>query len=263
MNSYLLANKAIQYGVSLTLYFLLLAMIVEFSIKAFRIQNHRFKASVRFLTLLNIVLSPLLLLLPKKWVFVNTNIFGCAHPFQKFCFNLLYTHCDLYGSGVYGVNTVLGKWLLPIPMSILSLVLIIALSISIYRLSALCVSYFNARKKFKSIQKNGSLNLKPIENLKLARNLIKYRTTILISKETQVPFAGFGNRIVIPAHLLKILSQAEYEAIISHELEHIIWKDGITRAFCQIIASIFWWIPIKNWLLGLVHEQELACDHVS
>ena len=90
MNSYLLANKVIQYGVSLTLYFILFAWAVEFCIKVFRIQNHRFKATIRFRTLFNIALAPLALFLPKKWMLINTNIFGCAHPIQKYLFNLFY-----------------------------------------------------------------------------------------------------------------------------------------------------------------------------
>lgn len=260
MNSYLLANKMIQYGVSLTLYFILFAWTVEFCIKAFRIQNHRFKATIRFLTLFNIALAPLSLFLPKKWMLINTNIFGCAHPIQKYLFNLFYSKCELY-SGAYGVNTLLGKWLLPIPATILTAIILGTVATSLIQLALLAVNYFKARKEFRLIEQNGSISYRPIDNLKLVRNLNKLKVRIIYSDQIQVPFAGFGNRIIFPNHLAETLSQEEYEAIISHELEHLKWRDGLVRLFSQLVASLFWWIPMSNWLHGLEHDQELACDH--
>ncbi|MBA3816023.1 MAG: M48 family metalloprotease [Parachlamydiaceae bacterium] len=61
-------------------------------------------------------------------------------------------------------------------------------------------------------------------------------------------FATFGNRIVFPEALVNALSQQEFEAIITHEWQHLRWKDPHTKIIGSLIAHFFWWLPTLWWM---------------
>ena len=76
------------------------------------------------------------------------------------------------------------------------------------------------------------------------------------------PFvAGLVSSIIyIPENLFHSLSRKEYEAVLAHEIEHVRYKDSLTRLILDFIGTIFWWIPTK-WLRNRIEEgQEVGCD---
>jgi beta-lactamase regulating signal transducer with metallopeptidase domain len=79
------------------------------------------------------------------------------------------------------------------------------------------------------------------------------------SPDIDVPCA-FKRSIIFPTCLIKNLSQAEFEAIVVHELDHLRWKDSALRTMQRMLATFFWWIPTKKWQSRLAVSQELACD---
>ena len=76
-----------------------------------------------------------------------------------------------------------------------------------------------------------------------------------------MPLVGYNSIIFFPSHITKTLSSDELEAVIAHELEHLRSKDFFIKVFCQMIAALAWWIPLKSWMKTIEQEIELACDH--
>jgi len=70
----------------------------------------------------------------------------------------------------------------------------------------------------------------------------------------------FGKALLFPRHLIDILSQAEFEAIIAHELTHLQWKDHVARMLCALISAAFWWLGARWWHQCMANFQESAAD---
>jgi beta-lactamase regulating signal transducer with metallopeptidase domain len=115
-------------------------------------------------------------------------------------------------------------------------------------------------KKLKSMMKRDSLCNRPIMNLSLLQTLQKNNVKIFSNADISIPMATYFKSIFIPNDIVEDFSQGEYEAIIAHELEHVLWKDQIVRLLTQLVAKIFWWVPTSAWLKKLEFDQELACD---
>ena len=67
--------------------------------------------------------------------------------------------------------------------------------------------------------------------------------------------------LIWPRHLNAGLSDTHVEAIVSHEVCHIVRRDNLL-AFAQILTSaVFWFHPLVWWIgARLVDERERACD---
>lgn len=97
-----------------------------------------------------------------------------------------------------------------------------------------------------------------LTNERLISLIRLHKLEIVVSQKIHVPMA-FINTIVLPEEMYK-LTQREQEVVIAHELEHIRWKDSLLKMFIHVFVSLFWWIPIKNWIKIMEEEQELSCD---
>ena len=64
-----------------------------------------------------------------------------------------------------------------------------------------------------------------------------------------------------PQLLTSELSDAHIEAIVTHEVSHVIRRDNLL-AFVQIaVSAVFWFHPLVWWISGrLIDERERACD---
>jgi beta-lactamase regulating signal transducer with metallopeptidase domain len=113
-----------------------------------------------------------------------------------------------------------------------------------------------AKKQVKEILQNSLPCLRGI-SCALEMALQKSKVQVFVSNMIDVPCA-VSHSIIFPRNL--ILSQAEFEAICVHELDHLRWKDSLLRASQRILSTIFWWIPTKRWQSRLELAQELACD---
>lgn len=92
----------------------------------------------------------------------------------------------------------------------------------------------------------------------------KSKVQMLTSKAVNVPcaFGFFRKYILLPQELLLELTDAEFEAVIAHELDHLSWHDCYFRILGRFICTLFWWIPAK-WSLSQVEKlQEQACDNI-
>ena len=64
-----------------------------------------------------------------------------------------------------------------------------------------------------------------------------------------------------PRHLTAGLSGAQIEAIVAHELCHIVRRDNLLASVQIAVSALFWFHPLVWWIgARLVDERERACD---
>lgn len=86
---------------------------------------------------------------------------------------------------------------------------------------------------------------------------------LVCSKTNLEPGAfGFFRPVVcLPAGIANRLSDAELEAILTHELCHIRRRDNLIATLHMAVEAIFWFHPLVWWLgARLTEERERACD---
>ncbi len=87
--------------------------------------------------------------------------------------------------------------------------------------------------------------------------------TIVSSSRSMEPgVLGIRKPVLIwPRHLTEGLSGAHIDAIVAHEVCHIIRRDNLLATIQMVVSAMFWFHPLV-WLIGarLVDERERACD---
>jgi len=74
-------------------------------------------------------------------------------------------------------------------------------------------------------------------------------------------FGLFRPFLLLPEGITEHLTQAQLEAITTHELCHVRRRDNLTAAIHSLVESTFWFFPPVWWLgARLVEERERACD---
>ena len=67
--------------------------------------------------------------------------------------------------------------------------------------------------------------------------------------------------LLLPTDIASVLTPAQMENVIAHELIHFRRRDNLWAALHTIVQAIFWFNPLVWWLGGrLVAEREQACD---
>ena len=79
--------------------------------------------------------------------------------------------------------------------------------------------------------------------------------------------SGAGNlrsdatRIAVADRSLRTLDDAQIEAIMSHEVEHVCRRDNLTVAIHAFVEALFWFHPLVRWMsVKMNEERERACD---
>jgi len=101
----------------------------------------------------------------------------------------------------------------------------------------------------------------------LAQKLgLSQQVKVMQSGIAQVPMVvgHFKPLILIPLGLLNGLSNAEVEAILSHELAHIKRKDYLVNLLQSFIEIVFFFNPAVLWVSQLIKtEREHCCDDLA
>lgn len=87
--------------------------------------------------------------------------------------------------------------------------------------------------------------------------------SLLMSAERMEPgvFGIFRPVLVWPEQLSARLDDEHIEAILAHELTHIVGRDNLTAAAHMLVEAIFWFHPLVWWMeRQMVKEREQACD---
>src|SRR5579864_2193418 len=74
-------------------------------------------------------------------------------------------------------------------------------------------------------------------------------------------FGLWRQSILIPEGMQARLSEAQFQAVLTHEWNHVQRRDNLTAALQMTAEGIFWFYPVV-WMVGrrLIEERELACD---
>jgi beta-lactamase regulating signal transducer with metallopeptidase domain len=96
--------------------------------------------------------------------------------------------------------------------------------------------------------------------LKLNRKIVLLETDCL---STAATVGSWRPRILLPIHWRE-WSDAELDAVLAHELAHIIHGDFAAVIISQLSLAIHFYHPLVHWLAGRLRlEQELAADTVA
>ena len=103
------------------------------------------------------------------------------------------------------------------------------------------------------------------ERLRLLASDFGFRGSLtgLLTETKMAPgvFGIFQPRIVIPRHLISILSDTELDSLLWHELAHVKRRENLCRTLQWLICVAFWFHPLV-WVLNrrLISESERICD---
>jgi uncharacterized protein (TIGR03435 family) len=85
---------------------------------------------------------------------------------------------------------------------------------------------------------------------------------LLASKAIEPGIFGIVRPVLLwPAGLSERLDDAQIQAIVVHELEHVRRRDNLTAAMQAVIEALFWFHPGVHWMgAKMTEDRELACD---
>jgi uncharacterized protein (TIGR03435 family) len=114
----------------------------------------------------------------------------------------------------------------------------------------------------------GALPMKSGRELDALRRLeqssgIRKQIELIVSESALEPgvVGIFRPILLLPSGISDRLSDAQMEAIITHELCHIRRRDNLTAAVHMLVEAIFWFHPLVWWIgARLVDERERVCD---
>lgn len=234
------------------LVFLTLTILVEAFLYLFRIKNARFRAICRFLPIAKLPVDLLVFGIYGDSLFVNLNPFSCEIALSDFISNVF--GIDLKGQ-------IITQYIAShIPPLILSTIIISISSIAALLTSRTVYQIIKSRMFIRKAKESSSLCDREVMNHQLKTSLENQKALIFVSPEVNIPCAVDRRYILLPEHLVKLFSQSEFEAVIAHELEHLHWRDPISKLISSITCSLFWWIPTRWWIRRLEVDQEQASD---
>lgn len=240
--------------ISALIAFFTVVIIVESSIILFNIKQGRTRSILRFFPFISLSLD---LLLHTFSIGHWLNPLNCSSCVQKFFLTVFFPNLKSYlYSNEVSLLTYLGAG---ISHTIFSIMFGVFLVITLYFILRVLFSTFVFAKALQDKITPEDICTRSIKNVLLLAAIQKNNIKIFASEEVKIPMVTCFKAIFIPRKIIEI-PQGEFEAIIAHELEHLLRKDPIIRLFSQLISSIFWWVPTHSWRKKLELDQEIACD---
>lgn len=215
--------------------FFFIAFAVEIAIALFRIKKHRVKWMMRLLPIGTLFFSKL----------------STGHLFNPF-------HCKSCIQKLFAPE--LKRYLAEVPDWFHTALLFGFISISAILLVRKIALIMSFHRSLKNLINQAETCHRKIENQSLSDALQKQGVKMLVSEAIQSPMAAYFRTILIPKNLVETLCQDEFEAVVAHELEHLRWKDPITKLLSQICSTLFWWVPTRWWLKRVDQDQEMSAD---
>jgi bla regulator protein blaR1 len=126
------------------------------------------------------------------------------------------------------------------------------------------LAYVQRLKNYKAID----ITFQWEEKLKSISNKIGLNKTVRIleSSLVAVPMVvGYVKPVILlPIGAIAGLSSSQVEAILAHELAHILRKDYLVNIFQTIIEILFFYHPVIWWISARVREErENCCDDIA
>jgi beta-lactamase regulating signal transducer with metallopeptidase domain len=236
-----LSLNIIQFILSTFILFLILSYSIEICFRVFNVKNPRARVIFRLLPLIKLTLTLFFFGKLEKLTYIDINIFNCKNPIKPLILNFFSISNSSLMMILYAILTA---------FFLISLIKITITTLQLYRFFSFIID----------IQQNAAPCLRKIYNQALLKKIGTMKIRLLTSQRLNSPIACGLNTIVIPQDLLNDFSQQEFEAVIAHEIEHLIHKDPLLKSLLIVIQSLFWWIPLNRWIEKLEIDQELACD---
>ena len=92
---------------------------------------------------------------------------------------------------------------------------------------------------------------------------VRQRIEIRLSRASIEPgiFGMVRPVLMWPEGISRHLDDAQLDAILTHEVQHVHRHDNLAAAIHMVVEAIFWFHPLLWWLgARLVEERERACD---
>ena len=92
---------------------------------------------------------------------------------------------------------------------------------------------------------------------------IRTTTTIVsLDREIEPGIIGLWRPVLVwPRALTQALSVDRVEAIVAHEMVHVMRRDNLLASVQMLVSAAFWFHPLVWWIgARLVDERERACD---
>lgn len=239
----------ISFLLSSFIVFFTTLFFIEVFLKIFPLKNFRLRANLRLIPFLLLVLDPLF----EQWSFGDwLNPLSCNSCVQRVLLQFLPNLRTHLSENEISLTRYLGQEY-SLPFLFISFWLV-----TFFFVLRRLINFFWIAKKLKK-QTLFPLERK-ISNILLLNELNKKKIAIFQCHEEVMPQATYDHKIILPYSKMNSFSQDEFETVISHELEHLKWKDPYRKIICHLISSFFWWIPMKNAIKKMELEIEIACD---
>jgi bla regulator protein BlaR1 len=103
-----------------------------------------------------------------------------------------------------------------------------------------------------------------LETLRRVERMLGARPITMLQSRSCLEPGVFGTVspvLVWPAGISERLSGTQLEAVLAHEIRHVLRRDNLTAAIHMLVEAVFWFHPLAWWLgARLVEERERACD---
>ena len=230
-------------------------LVTTLIVKIFSIKSYRARATLRLIPFLGLVID---FIAGQYSIAYWINPLSCASCVQKFLLVVFYPELKAYLlQNQISLVHYLG---VDYQHKLFSSLFITLVATSSFLCVRQLIRAFFLAFSINRLLKMSTVCQRPLKNSLLLKTLKKHDVEIYTSGEIAIPFASYNNRIVLPQMTVNSLSEAEFEAVIAHELEHIKHLDPFVRLFYHSLAALFWWVPTHSWIKRLEQEQEMACD---
>jgi TonB family protein len=101
-----------------------------------------------------------------------------------------------------------------------------------------------------------------LRRIERAQGISAPTAVVASSRSIEPGVLGIRNPVLIwPRHLTAGLSDTHIDAILSHEVCHIVRRDNLLASVQMLVTALFWFHPLVWWIgARLIDERERACD---
>lgn len=242
------------------LVFFIFTGAIESILYLLKIRHPRMRYILRSFPLIKLPFDLLYFSFFDESAFVNLNPFSCEIYVKELLANLFIPSFSKELSPL--LQKIVPSYLAQIlPNPLLNLTVFTLLGGILSLLIIKMIRYISHKKEMNRLINFSQKYREELSNPLLQERIRQLKVTLWTSNEIHIPFATGTRQIFFPSFLLQELSIEEFEAVISHELEHLNWKDPLLKWTHAWIGAIFWWIPLDWWLKRLEAEQEQASDY--
>ncbi len=236
-------SNLVSMAISILILFSAMVVLAETGLRLLKIRQGRLRVIIRLLPFIA-VLSNLFL---ANWqTGASLNPLHCSSCAQNLIGTLFKAKLNqlLISENTYALWS--GFWLF--------------LAVTIYHISKASFELFIASRNLLKLEQTAILCQRIIKNKLLKEALKKHNVRIFENSSVSIPMATYANAMHLPQVITDTSPQEEFEAIVAHELEHLIWRDPALKIIISLTTAFFWWLPANSWVKKLELDQEIACD---